>query len=475
MRDLRDYMAALESHGQLERLSGVDLDLELGGISYLVRRDRLGTAVLFDEFDDRMPGARMLTNILDTPTQVTLALGYEPTDDIREAIRLHKERGSTTETRPVDHVDDGPVLDNVQRGDDVDLTAFPAPLWTEHDGGRYIGTADAVVTRHAETGERNLGTYRVQVHGPQTATLNIRPSRDGGAHRRSYFEQGEPFPAAVSLGHHPDIFMAGNERLPAGVDELEYVSARRDQPLEVVEGEVTGLPFPSRSEIVIEGHVYPEADELTEGPFAEFTGYYGAGETNQRPFVVERIYHRDDPIVTGYNNVPVAAGAMSVIRSAPKLWNQLEQAGIGGIDQVNTVLPGVLFEVISVDQQYPGHSTQVGMAAMSLPAGSWEGRLTVVVDDDVDAFEIDEVLWAMATRVEPTEDIEIIENGMGSRINPRTPPEQKADGDVTIGRLLVDATVPFHWQEEFPPDTRIDPDFESELRERYAETLFAED
>jgi 4-hydroxy-3-polyprenylbenzoate decarboxylase len=466
-------MDAIDGHGQLTRVSGADLDLEIGGISEIVRRDDLSTALLFEDLEGCLPGARLMTNVLDTPTQVTLALGYEPMSDIREAVRVHKEKVSTAETAPVETVADGPITENVQRGSEIDLTAFPAPLWTEHDGGPYIGTADAVVTRHAETGELNVGTYRVQVHGPETATINIEPGRDADIHRRSYFERDEPFPVAVSLGHHPDVFMAGNARLPTGTDELEYVSARRDQPLEVVTGETTDLPFPSRSELVIEGHVDPaDPAEITEGPFAEFTGYYGKGETSQRPLRIERIYYRDDPILTGYNNVPMSAGAMSVLRSAPKLWSQLEQAGIKGIDAVNTILPGVMFQVVSIDQQYPGHSTQVGTAAMSLPAGSWEGRYTVIVDDDVDPFDEKEVLWAMTTRVEPAEDIQIVEGCVGSKINPRMPPEKKERGDYTISRAIIDATLPYHWREEFPADTTIDPDFETELREKYGDQVF---
>jgi UbiD family decarboxylase len=472
MRDLREYIAALDNRGQLRRVSGADLDLEVGGLSELVRRDRLETALLFEDFDGCTDGARLLTNAVDTPLQVTLALGYEPTTDMREAVRARKERADDTTTQAVETVEAGPVTENVQRDEEVDLTAFPAPRWTEHDGGRYIGTGDAVVTRHAETGDLNAGTYRVQVHGPGTATVFIAPGKDGDINRRSYFERGEPFPVVVSVGHQPDVFLAGNERLPTDVDELAYLSARRDGPLEVVEGELTGLPFPSHAEVVLEGYVRPDAEPLTEGQFAEYTGYYGKGESQQQPFDVERVYHRDDPIVLGYNNVPIPASANSVTRSSGMLWDQLEAAGLSGIDEVNTVLPDVMFQVVSIEQQYPGHSTQVGTAAISLPAGSRMGRFTVVVDEDVDAYDRDEVFWAMLTRCDPAEDIQIIEDCVSTQIDPIMPPEKKESGELTNSRVVVDATIPYHRRDEFPQDTLIDPALEAELREAYAGVLF---
>lgn len=471
MRDLREFISTLEEHGQLERVTGVDWDLAMGGISEIARRDGFGTALLFDDVPDYEPGFRVLTNALDTPLQFALAFGYGPMTDMKSVVVEHKERGQTTGDGTVNTVDDGPILENVQRGADVDITAFPAPKWHENDGGRYIGTGDAVITRHAETGELNAGTYRVQVQGPQTATVNIEPDRDGARNRRSYFDRDEPFPVAVSLGHQPDIFLAASERTETHTNELEYLSARRGTPLEVVEGEVTRLPIPAESELVFEGHVYPDRDTLVEGPFGEFSGYYGSGGRDRLPFVVERVYHRDDPIVLGYNNVPIRASANSVVKGAAKLWEQLEDAGIPGIDEVNSVLPGSWYQVISLEQQYPGHSIQAGLQAVSLPAGAWSGRITVVVDEDIDAFDLDEVRWAITTRFDPVEDLQVVDGAVSGELDPRIPPTRKEAGDLTNGRAIVDATRPYHWRDEFPPDSKLDADRESTIRAEYRDLL----
>lgn len=471
MDDLREYIAALEDHGQVHRLSGVHWDLDIGGISEIARRDEYGTALLFDDVPDYDSGYRILTNPLDTPLQFALAFGYGPMTDMKSVVVEHKNSGTVDTPGSIETVDDGPVLENVKRDDEVDITRFPAPKWHENDGGQYIGTGDAVITRYAETDELNAGTYRVQVHGPQTATVNIEPDRDGARNRESYFDRGEPFPVVVSLGHQPDVFLAASERTSSYVNELEYLSARRDAPLEVVRGEVTGLPIPSQSELVFEGHIYPERDTLVEGPFGEFSGYYGSGGRDRLPFVVERVYHRDDPIVLGYNNVPIRASANSVVKGGAKLWEQLENAGIPGIDEVHSVLPGSWYQIISIEQQYPGHSTQAGLQAVSLPAGVWSGRITVIVDEDIDAYDLDEVRWAITTRFDPEEDLQIITDAMSGELDPRIPPAQQEAGDLTNNRAIIDATRPYHWKDEFPPDSKLEKSRESKIREEYGDLL----
>lgn len=474
MEDLREFVTALGDHDYLTRLTGVDPELELGGISKLVRRDERKTALLFDEIEGYEEGFRLLTNTLDDPLQICLALGYEPTSDLRETVIAHKEREPITEAGELREVSTGPIFENKFAGSDVDLTRFPAPLWHEHDGGKYIGTGDVVITRHAETEELNAGTYRMQVHGPDRATLHISPGKDGNINRSSYHDRDEPFPVVVSLGHSPALFLGSNERLPASVNELEYVSAQQDRPLEIVEGEVTGLPIPSTSELVVEGYVYPDSEPITEGPFGEWTGYYGSGERQVQPLEIERIYHRDNPIVYGFNNVPITTTAMSVVRSASKLWEGLEENGIPGVQGVNSYMPGPWFQVVSIEQQYPGHSTQTGMAAISHPAGAYHGRFTVIVDDDIDVFDRDEVLWALTSRCDPEEDIQIVTDCWSTPLDPRIPPEKKAEGNFTNSRAVIDATQPYHWKDEFPENSKISPELEDKIREKY-DYLFDDD
>ena len=471
MKSLRDYLTVVDDHSQLTRLSGVDWDLEIGALSDIARKHDRSCALLFDDIEGYDEGYRVVTNMFDTPLQASLALGYEPTTSIRDAVLAHKEHVSVTETTPVETVDSGPVTENVERGEAIDLTDFPVPKWHRHDGGRYIGTADLAVTRNADTGELNAGTYRVQVHGPRTATVYMSPGKDGRRNKDSYLDRDEPVPVILSVGQAPDLFCTANHRLPEGVNELEYAGARRGEPIEVIEGELTGLPISSRAEIVLEGHVYPDADPVTEGPFGEWTGYYGSGTNEELPLTVERVYHRDDPIITGYNNA-ITPSALTVIRSAAVMWDELERTGIPGIGEVNAFMPNSCLRVISIDQQYAGHSTQVGMQSVSLPSGAYHGRFTVIVDDDIDVFDWDEVKWAMTSRCDPVEDIHVVEDCWSTPLDPIIPPDKKRDGEFTNSRAVIDATRPYHWKDEFPEDATISRELEAEMLDRYGEALF---
>ncbi|MFB6081307.1 MAG: UbiD family decarboxylase [Halanaeroarchaeum sp.] len=474
MYDLRQFIDRLREHDQLTVLQGADWDLEIGGVSDLVRREDLETAVLFDDIEGYDPGLRVLTNAFDTPLQASLALGYDPTTSLETAVRTHKERAPMTGAVPPATVASGPVTETVRSGADIDLLSFPVPKWHAKDGGRYIGTADVVVTRNRETGALNAGTYRVQVHGPDEVTVYISPGKDGRRNRDSFLDADEPFPVVVSVGHAPDLFCAANERLPEGVNELEYAGGRRGEAVEVVEGEVTGLPIPAHAELVLEGHVYPDAEPVTEGPFGEWTGYYGSGQQDIRPMTVERVYHRPDPIIFGYN-VSIAPSALSVIRSAARLWDELDQAGVPGVEAVNAFMPGPYFQVIAVDQQYAGHATQVGMQAISLPAGAYHGRFTVVVDADVDVYDWQEVLWALTSRCDPADDVQVVDDCWSTPLDPRIPPDRKGAGDLTNSRAVLDATRPYHWRESFPDDSRIADDLADRLRERFGAALFGEE
>lgn len=475
VHDTREYLELLDERGGLKHIRGADWDLEIGGISELALKERLGKALLFEDIVDYPSGFRVLSNAYDTPLQITTASGYEPTTDLREAISQHRNRALNPDPPAPRTVSTGPIQENVYDGDEVDLWMFPTPQWHEEDGGRYIGTADAVITRNADTGEVNAGTYRIQVHGPNQVTVYISPGKDGLINQRSYFERDEPCPIVASVGPEPDLFMAANERIPSGISELEYVGGRRGEPFEVIEGEVTGLPVPARSEIVLEGHIYPDSEPVTEGPFGEWTGYYAGGGNALRPVEVERVYHRDDPIITGTHLVLPPMRGRSAMRSASRLWNELEEAGIPGIDSVNVLMSGTWFQVVSIEQQYPGHSTQVGMHAISGPAGAYHGRFTVIVDDDVDVFDREEVLWALTSRCDPAEDTYVIENFWSTYLDPTIHPDRKDTGDLTNSRMVIDATRPYHWRDEYPDTTKMDPSLEEEIRREWEQELLSEE
>lgn len=477
--DLRDFIDFLSDHDQIRTLVGADWKYDIGGLTELVVREHAQPpALLFDEINGYEKGFRVLTNMVNNAFQWTAARGYEPTDDVQTAITSHKDHiRNQPEGEPPTEVAGGPVTENVLRDEEVDVTSFPAPHYREKDGGRYVGTACVVITEHAETGAVNAGTYRCQVHGPSRVTAFISPGKDGRINMNSFLDDDEPCPFVISAGQAPDLFLAANERLPVDVNELEFAGGLRGEPVEVVRGEVTGLPIPASAELVLEGHLYPESEPVVEGPFGEYHGYYAGGSHEEgghriRPITVERIYHRDDPIITGSPPLRPPAAARSQIRKAAQLWTELDNSGIPGIVGVNSFPfgPG-WFEVIAVDQQYGGHSTQVGLHAASGPAGAYLGRFTVVVDEDVNIFDQDEVLWAVCSRCDPAEDMHLLENCWSSPLDPRIHPERKRNGDFTNSRMVIDATRPYHWFDDYPEVNDMSEELRSQLIETWGNEI----
>lgn len=470
--DLRSFIEFVEQEEDLRHVTGADERYEIGAIAELTVHEGSSPALLCDEIPGYPDGHRVLVNPVASVFRWLAAAGFEPTQDVREAVlRIREADRRNREFHAPAEVSSGPVLENVTE-DGVDVTQFPAPIWHEEDGGPYIGTADMVVTRNAESGDVNVGTYRTQVHGPDSLTAYISPGKDGRINRRSYLENGEPCPMVVSVGHPPDLFLASGERLPSNINELEFAGGIRGEPIAVVTGELTGLPIPAHSELVFEGHVYPDAEPLVEGPFGEWTGYYAGGRHRVKPMRVERIYHRNEPIVLGSPPIRPPARTRSAVKNAAALWDELDGSGIPGIQEVSAMEfgPG-WFEVVSIDQQYGGHATQVGHHAASGPADAYHGRFTVVVDDDIDVYDQDAVMWAICSRCDPATDIDIVENCWSTSLDPTISPKQREENDLTNSRAVIDATRPYHWRDEFPPVVGAPPELRTEVRERWGDLL----
>ena len=143
-------------------------------------------------------------------------------------------------------VRDGPVLENIQRGKDVNILSFPTPRWFELDGGRYIGTGSVNITHDPEEGWTNLGTARVMIHDENTVGFYIAPGRHGRIHRDKAFARGEPFKVAISVGHDPLIFLAGALEVPYGVCEYDFIGGIQGEPVDVIAANLPACRFPRR-------------------------------------------------------------------------------------------------------------------------------------------------------------------------------------------------------------------------------------
>jgi 4-hydroxy-3-polyprenylbenzoate decarboxylase len=238
------------------------------------------------------------------------------------------------------------------------------------------------------------------------------------------------------------------------------------QPVEVVQGEVTGLPLPASAEIVLEGFCPPPSSETRrEGPFGETIGYYASGARDEPVIKVERVYHRRDPVLVGAPPLrPPASSSATYLFRAAIAWTEIERAGVPDVQGVWMHPSGSssMLAIISVKQRYAGHAMQAGLTALSGRAASSLGRFVIVVDDDIDPSDVDQVLWAVTTRGDPATSITILREMTTSDVDPRLTPEQKAVGDLTGSRAIVNACRPYIWREAFPESVETSP----ELRDR---------
>ena len=207
----------------------------------------------------------------------------------------------------------GPITEHTLQGKDVDLFMFPAPKLHKDDGGKYIGTQDAVITQDPEGRWVNLGTARVQVQESALASIYISPGKQTRLIAEQYWVKHQPCPVAVVCGIDPVLFAAASLGLPWGVSEYDFAGHIRGEAVPVIRGQHTGLPIPADGEIVLEGEMpSPEVDSRPEGPFGEWTGYYASG-TRPAPVIhVKRIYYRSDRIITVVGSEDLSARQLSL-------------------------------------------------------------------------------------------------------------------------------------------------------------------
>ncbi|HZU08219.1 MAG TPA: UbiD family decarboxylase [Chloroflexota bacterium] len=469
--DLRDWLARVEALGQLKRLEGAHWDLELGGISELMHRRPNPQALLFDAISGYPRGRRVLTNMLGTVQRLALTTGTDPALTPLQYVEAWRHKiAQITPIEPEQRAD-GPVLQNVREGAAVNLLEFPVPRWHEHDGGRYIGTACLVITRDPEDDWVNVGTYRVMVHDERTLGCNISPGKHGRIQRQKYLERGEPCPVAMSFGQHPLLFLAACTDIPYRMNEYAWVGGVLGEPVPVIPGPRTGLPIPAYAEIAIEGAILPDATR-PEGPFGEWTGYYASGQKTEPLIRVDAVYFRNDPILTGQPPFPPSESVEYTqwLWRAAVLWNQIEAAGVPDVKAVRVHPSGGRFLVaIAIRQRYPGHAKQAALVASQCRAGAYMGRYVIVVDDDIDIYDTDQLLWALATRSDPAQDIDIIRRAWSGPLDPAIPPGQKGFNS----RAIIDATRPWEWREQFPPVSGISPALRQQLEAKWGALLDA--
>jgi UbiD family decarboxylase len=458
--DLRSFIDAAASIGEARTISGADWNLEIGCLTELMA-EKEGPLLLFDSISGYPKGFRIATNVIATARRFALALDLPTEIPKLEILKAWRGKTRTLESFAPAYVTSGPVMENVVEGGQVDLEKFPAPKWHEHDGGRYIGTGDMVVTLDPGSGWVNVGTYRAALAGKNRLTLWIIEHKHGKQIAAKYWKMKRACPVAIVLGCEPATWMAAPSATKTGVSEYDYAGALRGEPLQVIRAPLTALPVPATAEIVLEGEIPPPDEETeTEGPFGEWPGYYthSGRETVVR---VKQILHRNDPIILGNPPLLPITERYGIPLYAARIWDHLEQSGVSGVQGVWCHCHTLMI-VISIEQRYAGHAMHALTAAAGLNTGASMYRYLVAVDDDIDPVDLKQVIWAMCTRVDPDESVQVIKSWT-SDLDPRLSPQKREQGDFTMGRMLVDACRPFSWRARFPLANKFSAKMRNEI------------
>ena len=374
---------------------------------------------------------KLATNLYATRQRCALALDMDPAD-WKLGLSLEYARREDTLVDPV-VIDpkNAPVKEVVKTGDDVDLSDLPIVRHHEMDGGPYIDMV--CVMRDPDAGFYNASFHRNEYRNPRRVGIHMSPRHNWTIYRKNEVKN-RPTPVAIIVSHHPAFYLGALNVAGFGVDDYHLIGGIMGEPLRLTASETWGSDFlvPADAELVIEGLVLPKEREV-EGPFGEFPGTYGPQRwkpvidvkvmTYRRDAIYQDIFvgHRDTWIVGG---IPKEGSLYNAIRGVVPTTKAVHFA-ISGTCRFNCY--------ISVDKRTEGETKQAALMAM---AQCDFVKNVVVVDADIDPFNEQEVMWAVATRVQPDNDIDIIRNIKGNTLDP------SLTHDIKGSKMIIDATKP---------------------------------
>jgi UbiD family decarboxylase len=471
-KDLRGWLAEVEKMGELKKIDGAHWDRELGAISELMA-ENTGPALLFDKIQGYPEGYRVLVNAFQSLERTASVLGVPKELPNVQMVEAFRKRLKNIKPLPPVEVKSGPVMENILTGQDIDLFKFPTPIWHEQDGGRFLGTGCAIITKDPDEGWVNVGTYRCKIQDKNRIIVGINPGKHATMMTEKYHNKGKAIPMAIVCGMDPALFLAACSPITgSGDSEYDFAGWIKGEPIEVINRKETELPIPATAEIVIEGEIPPppQLERIEDGPFGEWRRTYSS---SPHPVMnVKSILYRNNPIILGvppwkmHIPFPFAVPVM-----ASEIWNVLEYAGIPDVKGVwfGLGLVWPVFLVISIKQGYSGHAKQAALAAASCRANTVGGLFVVVVDDDIDITNEKDVLWAIASRTN-FDNVQII-SGIQTKAGGR---RLTASGKPSLvnDRVIIDACWPYDQRDKFPVIHSFKPEYQAEIKKKW-KSLFS--
>lgn len=436
---LRDYLAYLDKNDRLLHVEKpVDAKLEIGGISRKLLEGGSDKACMFWNTTHSDSDWHV-----EPPYEVVVEGAHRHMKLFEDIFNVPKDQiyknWFEKMTKPLDPiiVEDAPCKDVVIKGEDVDLLKIPVEWCSPNQGGPFI-TMGVCFLKHPDTRVQNVGVYRLHVTAKDHTGILIVPHQHSATIYAKYGVLGEPMPMAVAIGTDPLLPIVAAGPFPVNMSELRGWGALMGRPIEMVKCETNDLLVPAQAEYVLEGEILQDV-RAKEGPFGEYTGFY-SGVRDLPVFKVNCITHRKDPI---YQTVSIG--------KPPSEGNSLTEMGFGlelargvreylpEVTAVRSMMAHGLVTVIQIDKKrrYKGIAMRAGNMVWTMKS---HVKQVFVIDDDIDIWSNDDILWAFATRCQAHKDIVIIPNVSGVRLDPSEP----YGGEEGIScKLIMDCTEPF--------------------------------
>lgn len=426
-KDLRDFIELLEKKGQLKRIKQeIDTYLEMTEIADRTLRAK-GPALLFE--NPKGYSIPVLANLFGTPERVALGMGQEDVSELREVGKLlaflkepEPPKGikdalsqlpvfKQVLNMPPKEVKKAPCQQVIVEGNDVDLTKLPIQHCWPGDAAPLI-TWGLTVTKGPYKKRQNLGIYRQQLLGKNKIIMRWLSHRGGALDYQEWCKEhpGEPYPVSVALGVDPATILGAVTPVPDTLSEYAFAGLLRGSKTEVVKSISNDLQVPASAEFVLEGYI-EQGEMAPEGPYGDHTGYYN--EVDDFPVMtVTHITHRKDPIYhsTYTGRPPDEPAILGVALNevfVPILQKQFPEI-------VDFYLPpegcSYRMAVVTMKKQYPGHAKRVMMGVWSFLRQFMYTKFVIVCDDDVNARDWNDAIWAITTRMDPARDTTMIEN-----------------------------------------------------------------
>lgn len=460
--DIRDFISKLEDEGEVVRVKE-EVDWNLEACAMIRRSNEEGLpSPFFENVKDAAEGFTLFGEALSNHRKLAIAMDMDPDTPVKDMIDKYIA-GRKAPIKPK-VVKSGPCKENILLGDDVDLWKFPVPMVHDGDGGRFIGVWHLTISKDPDSDWVNWGIHRHMVHNKNSIGIQGGPHTHVMKHRQAWEDKGKPMEVAVVLGTEPITTMVAASPIPHNESEVDTAGGIRGEPIELVKCETVDLMVPATAEIVLEGEIHPEDMEI-EGPFGEFLGYMGGAREPRYVIRIKAITHRNNPILTtGSEGLP--ASSTHVIHSVTKpgeflqiLQGQgLPVTGVSGLIEAATLLTVVAIKRGRARADDVAHAIWSSRMGVATP---W----IIVVEDDVDPFDIKQVMHALFSKCHPDRGIVTMDRSRAIALFPfLNKHEQK---HLMGARTYFDCTWPPDWApEDIPGRCSFDSAYPEEVQKK---------